>query len=56
MNVLIGNKEYHIRDLWMEIFRNGMNACKSWKDKTDVELQVLFDYWIKEKYEYEAHR
>lgn len=46
--IKIGEKEYHIRDLWMEIFKNGM-AAYDWMGKDDARIGVIFDYWLKEK-------
>lgn len=47
--IIIGGKEYHIQALWLEIFKAGLNAHPSWKDKDDADLQAIFEYWLKEK-------
>lgn len=47
--VMFGKEPIHIRDLWMEIFISGMKAHESWKNKSEEELQVIFDYWLKDK-------
>lgn len=41
--IKIGNKEYHIRNIFFEIFEMGKNSHK------DITIQTLFEYWIKEK-------
>jgi hypothetical protein len=48
MTVKFENQEIHLRDLFFEIFKMGQLSHISFIDN-DTSIQVLFEYWLKEK-------
>ncbi len=44
--IVMGDKEVHIRDLFFEVWEMGKVSHES---ITLDNLQVVFDYWLKEK-------
>jgi hypothetical protein len=46
--IKVGNAEYHLRDLFFEIFKMGLASHESFKEN-DSSIQIQFEYWLKEK-------